>query len=95
MTNKANDNNAVELGERLKTIVDYVRECQARVTKGEILSLQGLDSKVIKLCDDITKLPEKEGHSLESQMTLLIESLEVLARAMKEQQKSFSGQGAE
>ncbi|MFH1157649.1 MAG: hypothetical protein V1721_02000 [Pseudomonadota bacterium] len=94
MTDKANANNAAELGKRLKTIVDYVRECQARVTKGEILSLQGLDDKVIELCDDIAALPEKEGRCLESQMTLLIESLEILAGTMKEQQESFAGRGA-
>jgi len=95
MTNKANDNKSAELEKRLKTIVDYVRECQARVTKGEILSLQGLDDKVIELCDDITKLPENEGRSLESQMSLLIESLEVLASGMKEQQEGFAGRGDE
>ncbi|MCK4946336.1 MAG: hypothetical protein KAS59_08755 [Alphaproteobacteria bacterium] len=93
MTNKANDNKSAELEKRLKAIVNYVRECQARVTKGEILSLQGLDDKVVKLCDEISTLSENEGRILESQMSLLIESLEVLASGMKEQQEGFAGRG--
>ena len=91
MTNKADDGAAV--GQRLKAIVDYVRECQARVTKGEIMDLQGLDKNVIEVCDAISRLPEKEGHALEGQMTQLIDSLEVLARTMKEQQETFGVAG--
>lgn len=92
MTNKENDAGAV--GKRLKGIVDYVRDCQARVTKGEIMDLQGLDKNVIEVCNAIAQLPEKEGRALEAQMTQLIESLEVLARTMKEQQDGFTRAGA-
>ena len=87
MTNKAND--ASEVGKRLRAIVDYVRTCQVRVTKGEIMDLQGLDKNVIDVCDAIAQLPEAEGHALEEQMGQLIESLEVLARTMKEQQDNI------
>ena len=83
-----------EVGKKMKVIVDYVRECQARVTKGEIMDLQGLDKNVMELCDAIAELPEKDGHSLEDQMGVLIESLEVLARTMKEQQSRFTPSGA-
>jgi hypothetical protein len=92
MTNKAND--AAEVGKRLRSIVDYVRDCQARVTKGEIMDLQGLDQNVIEVCDELAHLPEKDGQALESQMTQLIESLEVLARTMKEQQDNISAMEA-
>ena len=84
------ENEAAEVGQRLKTIVAYVRDCQVRVAKGEIMDLQGLDKNVIDVCDAIAQLPEKEGHALESQMGQLIDSLEVLARTMKEQQDNFS-----
>lgn len=77
--------NAAETGKRLKMIIDYVRDCQARVTKGEIMDLQGLDKNVIEVCDAIAKLPKEEGGALEDQMGVLIDSLEVLARTMKEQ----------
>ena len=87
MTNKE------DVGKTLKSIIDYVRDCQARVTKGEILDLQGLDKNVMEVCDAIAKLPEKEGHALESQMSVLIESLEVLARTMKEQQDLLAVSG--
>ena len=89
MTNKE------DVGKTLKSIIDYVRDCQARVTKGEILDLQGLDKNVMEVCDAIAKLPEEDGHALESQMSVLIESLEVLARTMKDQQErlAVSGRG--
>ena len=81
MANKVED-----VAKRLKSIIDYVRDCQARVVKGEIMDLQGLDKNVIEVCDAISKLPEKEGQSLEKQMSQLIDSLEVLSRTMKDQQ---------
>ena len=87
-------NEAEETGRKLRLIIDYVRDCQARVTKGEIMDLQGLDGKVLEVCDAIAGLPEKEGRSLESQMSLLIESLEVLVRTMRERQDSFVDTGA-
>jgi len=87
MTNKAED--AATVAKRLKSIVDYVRDCQMRVGKGEIMDLQGLDKNVIDICDAIGRLPEKEGQALESQMSQLIDSLESLARMLKEQQEKF------
>ena len=86
--------NAADVGKRLKLIVDYVRDCQARVTKGEIMELQGLDKNVIELCEALGELPENEAQALEAQMTQLISSLEVLARTMKEQQDNFGRAGA-
>jgi hypothetical protein len=83
MTNPTPD--ATETAKRLKAIVDYVQDCQRRVTKGEIMDLQGLDNNVIEVCDAIAHLPEEEGRALEAQMSALIESLESLARTMKEQ----------
>ena len=92
MANKTDD--AATVGKRLKGIVDYVRDCQARVTKGEIMDLQGLDKNVIEVCDAIAHLPEEDGKTLETQMTQLIDSLEVLARTMKEQQDNFNASEA-
>ncbi len=77
---------AAAVGQRLKTIVDYVRDCRTRVNKGEIMDLQGLDKNVISLCDDIANLPEEESRAMEGRMSGLIDSLEELAQAMKEQQ---------
>lgn len=87
MTNKAED--ASTVAKRLKSIVDYVRDCQMRVGKGEIMDLQGLDKNVIDICDAIAALPEKEGQAMEDQMSLLIDSLEMLGRMLKEQQEKF------
>jgi hypothetical protein len=75
---------AAAIGKQLKSITDYVRDCQARVTKGEVMDLQGLDRNVIEVCDAIAKLPEKEGHAMEDRMGELISSLEVLAKTMQE-----------
>ena len=74
-----------ELAKRLKSITDYVRDCERRVTHGEIMDLQGLDNNVAEVCDLIANMPPKEGQELESQMTILIGSLETLADAMRKQ----------
>lgn len=92
MANKPDS--AAEVGSKLKEIIDYVRDCQARVTKGEIMDLQGLDNSVIEICDAIAHLSEKDGQVLEGQMSQLIDSLEVLARTMKEQQDHISAMEA-
>ena len=60
-----------------------------RVGKGEIMELQGLDKNVIDICDAIARLPEEEGQAMEEQMSLLIDSLEMLGRMLKEQQEKF------
>ena len=74
-----------ELAKRLKSITDYVRDCERRVSQGEIMDLQGLDNNVAEVCDLIAALPPKEGQELEGQMSVLIGSLETLANAMRKQ----------
>ena len=88
MTKKAEDASVV--AQRLKTIVEYVRDCQVRVGKGEIMDLQGLDQNVIDICDAIAKLPEDKAQEMEGQMSDLIDSLEALGRMLKEQQEKFN-----
>ena len=87
MTKKVED--AAEVAKRLKSIIDYVRDCQLRVGKGEIMDLEGLDKNVVNICDAIAKLPEEEGQALEGQMSQLIDSLEALGRMLKDQQDKF------
>lgn len=91
MTHPNLDADAV--GQRLKSIIDYVHECERRVNKGEIMDLQGLDQNVMEICDALAGLQPAEGKPMESQMTQLIDGLEVLARAMKEQQDKFISAG--
>lgn len=80
-----------EVEERLKSVTDYVRDCERRVSKGEIMDLQGLDNSVVEICDGIAALPPEEGHSLESRMSALIADLEKLAASMREQHEKFTG----
>ncbi len=91
MTNKAEE---IPVGQRLRSIIDYVRDCQVRVAKGEIMDLEGLDKNVVAVCDAIGKLPQAESQAMESQMAQLIDSLETLARMMKEQQENYGAAGA-
>ena len=84
MEEKANE--VVELENRLKQSIDYVRDCDARVTKGEIMELQGLDNNVIELCEGIAKLPQEEAKVLQDKMDILIKALEGLAKTIKEHQ---------
>lgn len=76
---------------RMKSVTDYVRDCERRVTKGEIMDLQGLDNSVIEICDAIAALPSEEGQSLEKQMAALIGDLEKLAAAMRAQHENLKG----
>jgi hypothetical protein len=82
-----------EIAARLKSVLDYVQDCDRRVSKGEIMDLQGLDKNVIILCDAIASLPQKEALAFENDMARLIEKLEVLAESMKTQQENFSAAG--
>jgi hypothetical protein len=78
-----------ELATRLKATIDYVRDCDRRVSQGEIMDLQGLDDTVVEICDSIAELEEEEGQSLEPQMATLIKGLEQLAETMKEQEEKM------
>jgi len=82
-----------EVAKRLKTVTDYVRDCERRVAQGDIMDLQGLDNNVIELCDAIAALPKDEGQALEAQMMTLIEDLEKLADVMREQHEKFEAAG--
>lgn len=82
---------ADDIARRLKSSIDYVRDCETRVTRGEIMDLEGLDKNVIDICDAIAALPREEAAPLEPTMTKLIAGLEQLARAMKEQQDKLTG----
>lgn len=82
---------ADDIAKRLKSSIDYVRDCETRVTRGEIMDLEGLDKNVIEICDAIANLPRDQATPLEATMTRLIEGLEHLARAMKEQQEKLTG----
>jgi hypothetical protein len=79
---------------RLKTITEYVRDCERRVNQGDIMDLQGLDQNVLELCDGIAALPPPEGRQLEDEMATLIAELEKLAECMREQQEKMEGKGA-
>ena len=78
-----------ELAKRLIATIDYVRDCDRRVSQGEIMDLQGLDDTVVDICDHLGQLPEEESQLLEAQMAVLIKDLEQLADTMKEQEEKM------
>lgn len=77
-------NSRAGASEQLRSITAYVRDCQARIMKGEIMDLRGLDQSVIEVCDYVTKLPEHESAKLDAEMSTLIEELETLAVSIRE-----------
>ena len=81
---------AADVEKRLKSIIDYVQDCERRVMKGEVMDLSGLDDKVVEICDTVTSMPPKQAHALEPMMGKLIEKLEVLAAAMRAQQSRLT-----
>lgn len=80
---------ATEIETRLKSLIDYVNDCERRVVKGEIMDLQGLDRNVIEICDALTSLPRPEALALEDRMAILIERLDALAASMRAQQEKI------
>ena len=78
---------ALDLDKDLKQATDYVRDCQARIIKGDLMELQGLDKTVINMCDRIAELPDGEAKELEDKMAVLIKALEALAVTIKEYQE--------
>lgn len=84
---------ADDVAQQLAAIVDYVRQCEARVLRGEVMDLSGLDKTVMVICGDITRLPGPQARALEPQMHKLVDVLDTLAARMKEQQDQLTGQG--
>jgi hypothetical protein len=78
---------AGEIAEQLSAVADYVRQCELRARRGEIMELGGLDRTVMMLCADIAGLPKAESRALEAQMQQLVVNLDELAAAMRAQQQ--------
>ncbi|MFN7114381.1 MAG: hypothetical protein ACK4PK_08475 [Alphaproteobacteria bacterium] len=75
-----------DIAQQLKSVLDYVKDCDRRVHMGEIMDLDGLDDKVMKICDVVASLSQEEAQVFEAQMGVLITELEKLAKSMQEQQ---------
>jgi hypothetical protein len=80
---------AQEIGTRLKSLIDYVQDCERRVLRGEIVDMQGLDRNVADVCTSLTALPRTDARNLEERMSMLVEKLGELAGAMREQQEKI------
>ncbi|MDE1152309.1 MAG: hypothetical protein PW788_07215 [Micavibrio sp.] len=91
MTDPKPDNS--ELAKRLRSVTEYVRDCERRVNQGEIMDLEGLDRNVVEICTGIAGLPQEEGQALEKPMSMLIEDLERLADTMRVQQDKVASDG--
>lgn len=81
------------IASQLAAVTDYVRQCQARIVRGEVMDLGGLDRTVAAICADIAQLPPQDARAQEPQMQKLVEGLDGLAVAMKEQKERMSGGG--
>ena len=80
-----------DIGVQLKMVLDYVKDCDRRVHMGEIMDLDGLDDKVMDICDRVSQLTQDEAQEYEDQMGVLIKELEKLAKSMQEQQAKIDG----
>lgn len=80
---------SADITDRMQSILNYVQDCQRRVHMGEIMDLNGLDNTVVDICNDIAAMPPEEARAMEDRMTKLIDSLEELAGAMREQQEKI------
>lgn len=97
MTNPSDDAAAdsKDIGVQLKQVNDYVKDCDRRVNRGEIMDLQGLDKTVMDICDIMAQLPDDQAQKHEAAMGTLIKDLETLAKSMKAQQGDDDEDGEE
>jgi len=79
-----------QLRVRLTGITDYVRDCERRVSMGEIVDMGGLDANVAEICQQVQSLPAEEGQSLEDMMLKLIESLNQLSKTFEKLSQSMA-----
>lgn len=86
---------AAALSAQLGAIIDYVRQCEQRVLRGEIMDLSGLDRSVIALCEQVTSLPGAEARTLEARMRQLVEGLDALAGHIRELRDQAGGAGSD
>ncbi len=82
---------ATALDQQLGAVLDYVRQCDLRVGRGDIMDLSGLDRTVVQLCEDVMRLPPPQARQLQQRLQALIEALDLLAVRMKEQQAATGG----
>lgn len=80
-----------DIAQELKSVLDYVKDCDRRVHLGEIMDLDGLDDKVMDICDKVAALTQEEAQVFEDQMGVLIKELEKLAKSMQEHQAKIDG----
>ena len=85
--------NLADVTRQLNAIIDYVRDCESRVARGEIMDLHGLDRNVVEICEAIAALAPIDAKQTEQRMAVLIDDLEKLARGMKEQQDKLAASG--
>lgn len=90
MTETADEVQEVET--RLKELTGYVGKCSARVTKGEMVDLSGLDRNVSEACAAAEALGSEKARAIAPQMEKLIGELDKLAIAIKEQQDNQTEQ---
>jgi hypothetical protein len=76
-----------EIDTRLKSIIDYVQDCERRVMRGEIMDLKGLDRNVIEICEALGAMPRAEARTMEARMKSLVDRLDALAQSMKAHQE--------
>lgn len=91
MTDPQTPDDNMDIGAQLKMVLDYVKDCDRRVHLGEIMDLDGLDDKVMGICDRVAELSQEDAQEYEDQMGVLIKELEKLAKSMQEQQAKIDG----
>ena len=80
---------AEDIRKEIQTVIDYVRNCETRALKGEVLELQGLDQNVLLICNKIAGLDAPHAKTIEPLMAVLIEVLDRLASTLKNQQDNI------
>lgn len=76
---------AQDITREIRTIIDYIRDCEVRAARGEVLELTGLDQNVLIVCNKIAGLDVPHAKIVEPHMAALIDALDNLASTLKTQ----------
>lgn len=69
----------------LKEVATILVGFRAKLIEGEIVNLQGIDTKVIGLCADIAELPPSQRGEFQGQLNLLLRDLKQVSEYLIEQ----------
>lgn len=76
-------NNKKNISNEINQLSGYLKTCEHRLNKGEMIDLSALDDKTRQICDAILAIPDEERQEFIPKMQQLITDVEKIAGLLK------------